>query len=436
MTLLLPNLFYFIIRTSLAAVIFAGHVFKYLEQDFPIEIFGWLGYIFIPYITVFTQGCITFIHGVLLVPLYFWNLFWHPNGQSILDMLRNPEGHGRFISSTIHPCRQRYREQARPVPQWVWRRKPSWLKFWWSLISPDKIPLQGYDSRLCMYSYYQIHPSSINKTNGGPSSEDGVTADVKSNAMTWYPQLASRLFSGIKIFQKARPKAPPNGWISSFLVMLTTIGIIGILVGIKCSCILESKTPTLTLASKGDTTFISSSKGVADCISLSPKGDSSYFSDVSSFTSEVFERDIKYTLGSLHGCTSSFMDGDLEKLNTQIHFDTDLVFFVCDNSTTGHICNDIQKFIPGTLRQTNKSLTTANRTGPCLQEGTVRLHLNDDNGVKHIFILDNCLYHPNSPVNLLLTRQLAEKYINEHGNPDKQTRIESQYSTHVLTWSF
>jgi len=202
--------------------------------------------------------------------------------------------------------------------------------------------------------------------------------------------------------------------------MLSMIGIFGILVGIKCSHILNSR---LILPSEGDKTFILPSEGVADCISLSSKGD-----DTASYTSENSER--------LHGFTSSFADGDTEKLNTQIHFDTDSVFFVCDNSTTGHICNDIRKFVPGTLHQTNKSLTTANGTGPCLQEGTIRLQLNDDNGMKHVFILDNCLYHPNSPVNLLSTRRLAEKFIDENGNPDEQTRIESRYSTHVLTWSF
>jgi hypothetical protein len=74
---------------------------------------------------------------------------------------------------------------------------------------------------------------------------------------------------------------------------------------------------------------------------------------------------------SLHGFIRSFADVHPEQLNTQTHFDTDLVFFVCDNSTTGHICNDIQKFVPGTLQQTNKSLMTANGTGPCLQEETV-----------------------------------------------------------------
>jgi hypothetical protein len=37
---------------------------------------------------------------------------------------------------------------------------------------------------------------------------------------------------------------------------------------------------------------------------------------------------------------------------------------------------------------------------------------------------------------LLSTRRLAEKFIDANGNPDKETRIESCYSTHVLTWSF
>ncbi len=37
---------------------------------------------------------------------------------------------------------------------------------------------------------------------------------------------------------------------------------------------------------------------------------------------------------------------------------------------------------------------------------------------------------------MLSIRRLTEKFIDEQGNPDEQTRIESRYSTHVLTWSF
>ena len=127
-----------------------------------------------------------------------------------------------------------------------------------------------------------------------------------------------------------------------------------------------------------------------------------------------------------HGFTTSFADADLEKLNTQIPFDTDSIFFVCDNSTTGHICNDLLKFIPGTLQQTNRRLTTANGTGPTVQEGTITIRLTDDDGKQHKFLLEGCIYHPDSPVNLLSTRRLAEKFLDDDGNPDKDTRIESR----------
>ena len=46
------------------------------------------------------------------------------------------------------------------------------------------------------------------------------------------------------------------------------------------------------------------------------------------------------------------------------------------------------------------------------------------------------IYHPDSPVNILSTRRLAEKFSDEDGNPDEDTKIESRYSTHCLTWCF
>ncbi len=80
---------------------------------------------------------------------------------------------------------------------------------------------------------------------------------------------------------------------------------------------------------------------------------------------DVLRSGKKYDLQKKHCFTTSFADIDLEHLNTHVHFDTDLVFFVCNNSTTSHICNDVKKIVPGSLRQTNKSLTTANGTGAC-----------------------------------------------------------------------
>ncbi len=278
--------------------------------------------------------------------------------------------------------------------------------------------MRGYDSRLSILSSYQIHPSSINKTAGGSSSEDGVSSDVKSTTMSWHTRLTTIQLSGAKVFQQMRPKIPPNGIISSFLVLLSTIGIVAILLTVKFNYILILRDSTLSLPSEGvgNASFIPASKGVEPFV-CSSEGDNKFAK-------------------SLHGFTSSFADGDSEKLNAQVHFNPDSIFFVCDNSTTGYICNDFRKFLPGSLCHSNKSLTTANGTGPCLQEGMVQLQLIDGEGMQHIFLLENCLYHPDSPVNLLSTRQLAEKFIDDQGNPDEQTKTESCNSTHVLTWSF
>ena len=114
-------------------------------------------------------------------------------------------------------------------------------------------------------------------------------------------------------------------------------------------------------------------------------------------------------------------------------FDIDSIFFVCDNSTTGHICNDILKFTPGSLQQTNRRLTNENVTGPPVQEGKINTHLTDDYGKLHLFFLEGFIYHPESPVNLLSTRLLAEKILDANGNPDEETITKSRYSTHTLT---
>ena len=50
----------------------------------------------------------------------------------------------------------------------------------------------------------------------------------------------------------------------------------------------------------------------------------------------------------------------------------------------------------------------------------------------HFLLLEGCIYHTESPVNLQSTRQLNEKFLDANVNPYKETRIESRYSTHTL----
>jgi hypothetical protein len=71
--------------------------------------------------------------------------------------------------------------------------------------------------------------------------------------------------------------------------------------------------------------------------------------DYSFHSKGEYDHNLQHSLDLLSGYTTSFADADSEKINTQIHFDTDSIFFVCNNSTTGHICNNIRKLIPGSL---------------------------------------------------------------------------------------
>jgi hypothetical protein len=115
-----------------------------------------------------------------------------------------------------------------------------------------------------MFSFYQIHPTRINKTNGASSSEDGVTADVKTTTNSWKQLGIFRSLPTLKIIGKARPRNPPNSFILSFVVLLATIGIIEIITGMKCHHILNLEPSA-------------ASEGVAgDCISLPSKGDDNF----------------------------------------------------------------------------------------------------------------------------------------------------------------
>ncbi len=59
-----------------------------------------------------------------------------------------------------------------------------------------------------MFSFYQIHPRSINKTADGSSSEDGVTAKVSETTCHQSIQHGTCLSIGAKLPHKAHPKTP------------------------------------------------------------------------------------------------------------------------------------------------------------------------------------------------------------------------------------
>ena len=172
MTLLLPTILYSTIKILIKFMDVAAYTVEYIEQELPGKLISWLSYLFFPATIAMLSYCQIIFSGFTAIPIYSWTLFWHPDGRSILEMLRNPEGNGRLIRYNNDCNRLRWRERSRPVPRWARRTCIRRIRI------QECLPIIGYDSRLCIFSCYQIHPTSINKTAGGPSSEDGVTATV------------------------------------------------------------------------------------------------------------------------------------------------------------------------------------------------------------------------------------------------------------------
>ena len=125
---------------------------------------------------------------------------------------------------------------------------------------------------------------------------------------------------------------------------------------------------------------------------------------------------------------------DLSTLNPLSSFDTDSSFWVCDNSATGHICNNKELFSDELVPSIFEVGSATGILTPTLM-GTATLRITDNEGAKHSFVLKNVNYLPDLPVNILSLRCLAELYPDNAGHPDcNGTDISSGYDSHTLFW--
>ncbi len=69
---------------------------------------------------------------------------------------------------------------------------------------------------------------------------------------------------------------------------------------------------------------------------------------------------------------------------------------------------------------------TAYGKGSCLQEGTVKIWLIDNVGTKRIFILDNCLYHPDYPVIVSLRDVMQRNSLMQTGVKKLASSLDTQ----------
>ena len=333
------------------------------------EIYWWTLLIISPIIGCIINICSCFCHDVFVAPIYFWKLCRQKNGRSIFAMLRDPSGTNHL------ELRGRKRQHIHPRQ---WRRGFRRTKRIHLEQGPDRII--GYDSRLYLHSYYQMDRQNINRCeHGGPrqNSEDS-SAEAYEQTMAFTHYYASTFFASVKIIHKTLPKKPPDGHISKLMVLLVMLGIFSMLTfstAIRIALLPKKRrrrhkrSPEALLRRKIKRAAMRSAKMEKrkDKWKLLP-GDESTMpaSEGVKHTHSPSEGDSSPPPNQAHklpnAFTTSLADTDLETLNMQVPFDTDSIFFVCDKSTTGHICNDARIFVPGTLRNTAQRLTTANGT--------------------------------------------------------------------------
>ena len=109
--------------------------------------------------------------------------------------------------------------------------------------------------------------------------------------------------------------------------------------------------------------------------------------------------------------TSIVTSEQVETLLKQKDLDPTVKTAVIDNAANAHIWTVKDDFINGTLRylnQTNATVTTIGGSDFVPKViGDVKTSWLDDEGVEHTMVLKECLYFPDSPVNVISVTGLA-----------------------------
>lgn len=93
-----------------------------------------------------------------------------------------------------------------------------------------------------------------------------------------------------------------------------------------------------------------------------------------------------------------------------LHFDSDSMSFVCDNSANVHICNDKSMFVGDITRvHLNAVATIGGKANHLSGTGIVKWSWKDDSGVLHTYLIKNVLYFLDLPINILSVTDFAHK---------------------------
>lgn len=120
-----------------------------------------------------------------------------------------------------------------------------------------------------------------------------------------------------------------------------------------------------------------------------------------------------------------------------LSWDTDAIPFVIDNSATGIICN-VRKLFVGQLKPYKVSIETAHGTQSKVKlVGTMRLVLTDDANEHHSYDIPDCVFDPDSPINIIGVPTLGAFFGRHDDIPnedDDGTWVRSSANKSILTW--
>ena len=109
------------------------------------------------------------------------------------------------------------------------------------------------------------------------------------------------------------------------------------------------------------------------------------------------------------------VDNKVKQSDVICSFDTDADFVVRKNSADTHICNNKDMFV--TFKETTSSMvaTIGSKLNRPEGTGTVEWKWRDDKGVTHTEQLENVIYFPQSPINIMSVTEFARQLNDEEG---------------------
>ena len=87
MTLASPTLLSIVYKKSINAAVTCKRMTENFGANFIMELLAWTFFVLGPLILLALNCGAHVLQSCLFVPKYAWDLFWHEDGRSILDML-------------------------------------------------------------------------------------------------------------------------------------------------------------------------------------------------------------------------------------------------------------------------------------------------------------------------------------------------------------